>query len=119
MSSMDTVARRIARYRVCLERDAQRGAVTAAAQAAIDGGMAALGGVLESARIELEGAGAAASARGMGDPLVCGCATLALGLFHAARRGTDAALLARRVETAHRESGRLLDQLRRQLESAA
>lgn len=119
MSSFDSAAQRIAKYRICLERDAARGVIPPAALAAADGCLCTVQNVLESARIEIEGAGAGVAARGMGDLLVSGCAVLALRVFRAMYREADVVRLIDGVEALRGDPHRLLEQLRRRLPSAA
>lgn len=93
LSSYDQGLRRIAQYRLCLERDTERGIVAAEAAAAVDRGFVDLAGLLESARIEVEGAGRSPH-DGLARHFAAACDDLGRRLFVAACREPD----ARRLE---------------------
>lgn len=119
MGAFDRILQRIAVYRACLERDAQRGIIPSAAAAAADECFAAIGGVLESARIELEGAGVPAGADAFAEHLVGSCSELARCLFGHMYREPDAGALAHLAAGLGAEARALFEHLWLRLESAA
>jgi len=101
VSTFDTVAHRIARYRICLERDAERGIIRADAREVVDDCYRTLRALLESARIELEGAGAGAPGDdGFADHFVSGCGGLALRMYRSMYRES-------RVDRLHAQAGQI------------
>lgn len=118
MNRFDRLARRVAQYRICLERDVKGGLLDARAQAPVATCFVALERLLESARIEIEGAWPGRDARVRLERLVVGgCAALARRMFELMARRADATTLvaaarAIRIETLALEQ-RLQARLRR------
>jgi len=119
MGAFDSTLRRIALYRASLELAATDGTIQPAARAAADECFAALCGVLESARIELEGAGVPAGADALVEDLLDGCGELAQCLFRHVGREPDAATVARYVAGLRAGAAALFEDLWLWLQRAA
>lgn len=108
MRTFEDAIRRIEEYRICLERDAERGIIATGAVPMIDDCYRTLETVLRSARIELEGAGVQLG-RGSesGTQVVTGCALLSRRMFRRMYRERDADRL-RSAAVAIASEGRVL-----------
>ena len=116
MQTFRGLRRKLAQFRICLERDVRAGVVPPEAFAEVDGCYAELDSALEAARIELEAAGPP-SGELVGS---CMAAHAALGrrMFRATRQHEARALVL--VAARQRAAARaLLHELRGELVSAA
>lgn len=105
------IYRRIAQYRLCLERDAGSGIIPAGCVDDIDACFKSIAATLELGRAELEGAGPGADRDGaVGGQLLSGCASLALAMFGAMYRRKDPVALCRCARDLRRDARRLIEQ---------
>jgi hypothetical protein len=118
MSSYDEGLRRIAQYRLCLERDVDRGIIRAEAAEAIDRCFVSLAGCLESARVAIEGAGAVPE-EGFAGHFAAACGDLARQLFVAMYREPDPRRLAGVAASLKGEALGLVEHLWLRLDHAA
>ncbi|MCH7946118.1 MAG: hypothetical protein IIC73_08925 [Armatimonadetes bacterium] len=89
MRTFSDATRRLAEYRICLERDVEAGIIPGTASAAVDACYVSLSTMLESARVELEAAGPDAQEQPFMDRFVGSWATLARHMFTAMYRQGD------------------------------
>jgi len=118
MGAYDEGLHRIARYRICLERDTGRGLIPRDARGPVDRCFASLAGFLESARVAIEGSGKLPD-----DDFVhqfaAGCCDLARQLFVAMYREPDPRRLALLARGARAEGCRRVEHLWLRLDRAA
>lgn len=118
MSTFDQGLRRIAQYRLCLERDAGRGIVAVDAADAVDRCFVSLAGFLESARVAVEGAGGSPQ-DGFARHFAAACGELARSLFVAMYRESDARRLEALTGDVRRQARSLVEHLWLRLDRAA
>lgn len=107
MGSLDRIAKRIALYRACLQRDAELGVIPAAGRAPVDDCLATIEHVLEAARVELEGAGTAEAEDADSRRLAARCGTMAARLFGGMYRERETTNLAACATALEREARKL------------
>lgn len=117
MSLFEDAARRIEQYRICLDRDVDRGLISRRAREPVDACYRTLAALLRGARIEMEGAGTMADP--IRDHFVGGCARLALQMYRTTYREVEARRLVRTASALRAEGRRLMEELRARLETAA
>lgn len=117
MISFDQAAHRIARYRICLERDTARGIVAPRVRAVVDCGYADLDRLLQLARIELEGSGSASTA--FQQHFLASFSLLVSEVFRTMHRETNIRRIAAAVGDVTARGDRLRKQLWARLEAAA
>lgn len=103
MRTFSEARRRLAQYRICLERDVEGGIIPAPSFAAVDACYVSLSTMLDSARIELEAAGPAVWERAVMALFLAGWGRLARNMFAAMYQQRDPEELER---TAVEISGR-------------
>lgn len=119
MQTFGDARRRLAEYRICLERDVRSGRVPAPAAVAVDECYVSLAGILDEARLQLEAAGPAAQDGAFMGLFVSGCVMLGRRLARAVeRREEPGALQALAVEVTVK-ARELMDHLWMRLERAA
>ena len=119
MSSLNAVLRKVAEYRICLERDAEREIISRGSALVIERFYSSLATDLEHARYELEGAGLVGSGGPFRQHLVAGYARLARTMFLAMYRDDNPGRLSRLVLALEADARTLMEQLRIRVESAA
>lgn len=116
MQTFERTLQRIARYRICLERDTGLGLVSAAASPEVDRCYGSLDAVVRAAQIELEAAGG--SDDELREHLIAGCAHLAKRLFVGTYRESDPVRLRRLSRSILDEARLLMESLWARLEAA-
>ena len=89
MLKFSDAGRRLAQYRICLERDVEGGIIPAPAFAAVDACYLSLSAMLDAARIELEAAGPAVQERAFMAVFLEGWGRLARHMFAAVYQQRD------------------------------
>lgn len=95
MREFSAARRRLAEYRICLERDVAAGLIPAPAFVAVDACYASLSTMLESARVKLEAAGPEVQQEAFATRCAGGWTRLARHMFAAMYRQRDPAELER------------------------
>ena len=117
MGAYDEGVHCIARYRICLERDVDRGIIPVDAHESIDRCFASLASFLESARVAIEGSGRVGD--GFAHHFAAGCSDLARQLFVAMYLEPDPRRLASLARGLRAESCRRVEHLWLRLDRAA
>jgi len=111
MRTFSDARRRLAEYRIRLERDVEAGIIPAPAFAAVDACYVNISTMLEKARVELEAAGPDAWERSFMTRFVGGGTTLARCMFTATHRQADPEQLERTAAEVSGKARTLLESL--------